>query len=49
MWRIPGGQTNELNNWSPQVVTVDSNGATRITKFGIWVERTTNDVYTIGP
>lgn len=48
-WRIPGGATNPLSGWSPQVVTVDSNGVTRITKFGIWVERSTNDVYTIGP
>jgi hypothetical protein len=48
-WRIPGGPTNSLNSWSPQVVAVDDNGVTRITKFGIWVERTTNDVYTIGP
>jgi hypothetical protein len=48
-WRIPGGPTNSLNSWSPQVVTADDNGVMRITKFGIWVERTTNDVYTTGP
>jgi hypothetical protein len=49
MWQIPGGENNPLNNWSPQVATVDENGTTRIAKFGIWIERTTNDVYTIGP
>lgn len=48
-WRIPEGATNPLNGWSPQVMTVDADGVARITKFGIWVERTTNDVYRLGP
>jgi hypothetical protein len=48
-WRIPGVEARPLNNWSPQVVTVDDNSNARITKFGIWVERSPNGVYTIGP
>jgi hypothetical protein len=48
-WRILGGPPNSLDSWSPQVVELDDNGVTRITKFGIWVERTTDDVYRIGP
>ena len=45
-WFIPGCNTNSMNSQWQQVVTLDVSGTIKITKFNLWVQRTTNDVIT---
>ena len=45
-WFIPGSSTNSMQSQWQQIITLNSTGTMTITKFGHWVQRTTNDVIT---
>ena len=49
-WRVgaDGDQIVILEPWS-QIISLDSDGTMTIDKFGLWVERGTNDVIHVGP